>query len=84
MNVNLTLKFKIIDRNMSAKELKNIVEFNETTCIKDYKAPYYNVNISPLGIEYVYENVPLDSMNELYIDVKKYEGLISIIINDFG
>ncbi len=84
MNVNLILKFRIFDRNMSAKELKSIVEFNESTCIKNYKTPYYNVNISPLGIEYAYENVPFDSMNELYSDVKKHEGLISIIINEFG
>jgi hypothetical protein len=84
MNVNLILKFRLFDRNMRAKELKNIVEFNETTCIKNYKAPDYNVNISPSGIEYVYENVPFDSMHELYSDVKKYEGLISIIINEFG
>jgi hypothetical protein len=84
MNVNLSLKFKIYDRTITAKELKNIIDFNETTCIKSYKADDYNVNISLLGIEYVYEKVPLDKMTELYNEVRNYEGLISIIINEFG
>jgi hypothetical protein len=69
MNVNLMLKFPIYDRNMSAKELKRIVDFNETTCIAKYKEDNYNVNVNLTGIEYNYNGVPLDRMNELYSDI---------------
>lgn len=83
MKVNLILKFNISDRNTKDTILKNIVDFNETTCIKNYKMDNYNVNMMLSGIEYYYNNVPLDRMNDLYSDVRKYDGKISIIINEF-
>ncbi len=84
MNVNLILKFHIYDRNMSANELKRIVEFNETTCISKYKEDNYNVNVNLMAIEYIYNNVPLDRMNDLYSDIQKFNGKVSIIINELS
>ena len=83
MNVDLTLKFSFRGSMKDDLALRKVLDFNETTCIKKYRGES-RVFIDSDDWTYIYNDVPLTIMNDLYIDINKYDGKISIIINNFS
>jgi hypothetical protein len=88
MNVNLQLKFEFNDNHFKDENNQKVDEFMKTTCINKYLNTTTSILHDGLmynyyANSYTYENVPLDRMHELYSDVQKYDGKISIIINEF-
>jgi hypothetical protein len=88
MNVNLELKFEFNDNQIKDDNNNKVDNFIKSTCINKYLDPYTSTIHDGLmyyyySQSYSFNNVPLDRMNDLYSDVRKYDGKISIIINEF-